>query len=137
MKNETLCAVGYTVAALTANSTVNTAVGGRVYFGVAPEAAAFPFVLIQLYGDPEITSYQHGPVLAQVDLSVRVVTDSRPAAVATAADALDTALRTETPVTRSDGIVSACEKVRGQLLTEGSTGRTLHYVGGVYRVTVT
>lgn len=137
MKNATLCAVGYTVAALTANTTINTAVGGRFYAGVAPEKAVFPFVLIQVYGDPETTSYQHGPVLTVVDLSVRLVTDTRPAAVATSADALDDALRTETPVVRADGIVSACERVREQWLVESTTGRTLHYVGGIYQLTVT
>lgn len=137
MNNSVMCAVGYTVAALTANTTINTAMGGRFYFGIAPEKAVKPFVLIQVYGEPPVTSFQHGPVLAQVDLSVRIVTDGRPASIVTSADLLDTAIRTETPIVRADGRVAACEKIREQFMTEGISGRTLHYVGGVYRVTVT
>lgn len=108
-----------------------------VVTGAAPETVEAPFILVDVLGDSELTSYSYGPVLGTVEVAVLVVGHKNLAELAPYVETLDPLLRREYPTGSLPGVIAECERVRDQFSSEHISGLQTWFVGGVYRITVT
>lgn len=130
-------AIEHTLARLRGDADLMTAVGRRVYEGVAPEGAQYPLVLVQVYADANTTVYNGGTIaMSSVEMSVRAVgAGDDVAPLIPLARRIRIALH-DTAGTYTDGTVVSCHQVTEQSQAEVRAGRTWRYLGARFRLLV-
>lgn len=131
--SDTTTAVRHVMARLAAAPALS---GVPVWEGVAVEGAAYPLVLVQVYGDGRDVSGTGGfRAATAVTVLVRAVVEGGDlGAVEPLADAIDAALHGTGPHTYGAGAVASCVRTAEHAMTETAGGRTWRYGGGYFDV---
>jgi hypothetical protein len=110
--------------------------GGRVYQGVAPQGAVFPYVVYQFQGGADLDTTSVARVWADLVYLVKAVTNASSfAAIQSVADAIDSRLHGARGTTATAAI-DACVREQPFQLTETDEGVNYRHLGGVYRLKV-
>lgn len=112
--------------------------GVPVWSGVAPDAAEFPLLLVQLYGSAvDVSGMSYYRSMTTVDVIVRAVDQSDDlASVLALAESIDGVLHGVGPVEVAAGVVQSCQRVSATQFADVEAGKTFQYAGGVYRLQV-
>lgn len=124
---------------LVADATMNGHVNGRIYEGIAPSSAAFPYVIFQEYAPNDVMGM--GAVrLWRNDLWIVKVldrTESFFGNIKTIATRLDTVLHRGAG-TNVEGVVWACTREQPLSQIESNEGGDqIRHLGGIYRILAT
>lgn len=110
--------------------------GGRIYQGVAPAGAVFPYVVYQFQGGADLDTQRASRVWADLVYLVKAVARASGfGPVRAVADEVDARLHGASGTT-ADAAIDACVREQPFQLTEVDGGVSYRHLGGVYRLKV-
>ena len=120
---------------LTADTTLKNQVGSRVYSYVAPQGAAFPFIVYSLYSCSDVMEAGSNRIFSAMTYLVKAIGDQSVSGTTlkTIVDAIDSTLHRATGTSGSATILS-CVRDSQVSYAEVSQGITYRHVGGLYRI---
>jgi len=119
---------------LSADSTLTGLVSTRIYDGLAPQGAAFPFVVFNHQGGSDLRGVGSERVFNNSLYQVKAVTKGGSfSSGATIADRIDALLQAASGTT-SDGVILGCVREQAIMLIEQQSGVEYRHVGGIYRI---
>jgi hypothetical protein len=121
---------------LSGDSTLNAAVGGRIFAHIAPATATYPLVLFAALGARDVRTL--GPARIMTHLTYKVVAINEGggfgAPLGTIADRIDAVLQAASG-TVAAGTVMACVREQPfEMVEVGGGGRIFRHLGGVYEL---
>lgn len=120
---------------LAGDSTLNTAVSGRIYSEEAPQGAPAPMVIFANLGGSTRVRTFGGHVLTSLYLVRAIDEDSSFDAIAPLADRIDAALTLPAGGTVVDGVrITRVRIDQAHQRKDSSEGRPVVYMGGIYRI---
>jgi hypothetical protein len=135
---ETSTAETWIYSKLTADAALTALVGSRIYRGVAPEGAAFPFVVFFLMMGTGFDVMGTGTAryITSGQWVIKAV-DRNPSAstASSVADRIDAALHGQSG-SATGGVVHACTRDEPLAYVEVADGATYQHLGGLYKVFV-
>lgn len=131
---ETLVAEAWLQSVLNGDSTLNTAVGGRIYSYVAPPGATFPHVIYQNQAARDVRGNGPQRIMANMLYTVKVIGETTSfASIEAAANRIDAVLQAVSGSTVR-GVVVACVREQPFSLVESTPSGQYRHLGGVYRL---
>ena len=133
--NETALVDSWISATLLASTDVTDIVSTRVYLDVAPETAAFPFIIYQLQDSSDVRGVGTFRVMSDTLYVVKgVAAVASFALLGDLAEAIDAALNTITPEAVTGGTIIGSVRENPFRLTEKDGGQEFRHLGGIYRI---
>ena len=131
---ETLVAEQWLYTVLAADTALAAVVGTRIYAYIAPEGAAFPYVVYQNQAGRDIRGVGPLRIMANLLYVVKVVGQTNSfGALETAANRIDTVLQAASG-TPTRGTVIACVREQPFALVESLDTGQYRHLGGIYRL---
>ena len=134
---EILAAKQFITAKLTADTALGSAVSTRIYDSVAPQGAAWPFVVFQNQsgGGNDVAAMGALRIMTDSLFLVKGIEKSSSfmGNLKTIATRIDAALH-GTSGTATDGTVIACVRERAFEMIETTDGVQYRHLGGIYRI---
>lgn len=121
-------------ATLAADPDLDALVDGRIYDGVAPEGASFPYVIFNYQGGSDTVVVGAARVLNQSVYQIKAVTQSQSyASGAEIADRIDTLLQAQSGQA-DDGLVLGANREQPIMYVEVIETIQYRHTGGLYRL---
>lgn len=121
---------------LKGDSTLNTAVGGRIYGYLAPQDAAVPYVIYSYQRGHDVFGVGTARIMAHTAYQVKVVGQTKSfVALETIANRLDIVLQGASGSV-VDGEILACVREQPISYVETDSGVQYRHLGGLYRIIV-
>lgn len=126
----------WVIARLAADSTLATAVGGRIYWQGAPAGAVRPHVIARVQGGTDVSVMPHTRVLSRIPLAIYGVTDGQSAqgAAETIAARIDAVLHGQRGSVSGGGTILSCIRRQPLTLPVADSRDWLTVLGGVYDI---
>lgn len=134
--HESLVLMSWIRATLTSDPTLAGLVGQRVYEGVAPQGAAYPYVVFAIL--PNLESDIRGLSASRLGTNHEFICravgkDTSFVALQPIAERIDALLHGGSGATAPSGRVVACTRTGPAQMVETDDGITYRYLGGRYR----
>lgn len=134
--HESLVLMSWVRTTLAADATLTGIVGQRIYEGVAPQGAAYPYVLIAVLPglESDVRGLSASILGVNIEFLCRAVgqsTSYEPLRVA--ADRIQALLHGGSGAVSPSGQVVACTRLAPASMVEVADGVTYRYLGGRYR----
>lgn len=121
---------------LSSDATLTALVADRMYDGIAPQAATFPYITFNWQGGADVSAVGGIRIMNNGLWQVKaVVNETSYATILPIADRVDQVLQRASGAV-SDGIILACVREQPLALIENSNGVQYRHLGGLYRIYV-
>lgn len=131
---ESLVAEQWLYTKLTGDSTLNTAVGGRIYAYVAPQGAALPCVVYQQQAARDVAGVGPARIMSNMVYLIKVIGQTRSFGdLETVANRIDAVLQAASG-SNSRGNVWACVRDSPFAMVENTEAGEYRHLGGIYRI---
>lgn len=138
--NELAYAAKFIVSALAANTTLNTAVGGRIYEHPGPPSSSWPIITFSVLSAPDTTGNGATRVLTRPLYLIRAI-EHGGAVPYSLADLIDSVLQGANGEVEDDAnnvvaYVAGIIRESAYQMDEESQGEVYRHLGGRYRVNI-
>lgn len=138
MASESDIAERYIYSLLNANATISSIAGGRIYSDVAPQGAAYPFIVMSLLSGIDVAAVGAQRIGSSMQYLIKAVdrTGSYGGNLGALADAIDAALdnRQGSSGPATGGYAIACYRLQPWQQTQIDAGVMYKSRGGIYRI---